>query len=85
MLTDSDKSIRELAVQKISFARKNNSIERKFSVSLLNVNADSYVNVATWEQENTTEPPLVRHIADERLKEYASTKSFELQFERYSF
>jgi hypothetical protein len=61
------------------------TLKKKFSVSLLNVNADSYVNAATWEQENTSEPPLVRHITNERLKEYASTKSFELQFERYSF
>jgi hypothetical protein len=68
MLTARDKPIRELAVQKILFARKNNTIERKFSVPLLNFNADSYVNVATWEQENTTEPPLVRHITNERMK-----------------
>jgi hypothetical protein len=47
ILTYSDKSIPELAVQKIIFARKNNNIERKFSVPLLNFNADCYVNVVT--------------------------------------
>lgn len=69
LLIDERKHIRELSLRRILKARTcHNGNVRKFSIPKINFNAADYADMISWQDQAITEPPLTKHIKEDRLK-----------------
>ncbi|CAH2098548.1 unnamed protein product [Euphydryas editha] len=64
MITDSQKHIRELTARRILKARQRdkNTVQRKFKLPKINLNASSYIDLIDWQQD-VHEPPIIKNIS----------------------
>lgn len=71
MMTDSRKSIRELALRRVMKVRSGGTQEaiRKFVVPTLNFEAKDYIDLIDWQGINVTEPPVIKFLSDEVISE----------------
>lgn len=76
MLCDERKSVRELGLRRVLKARTEKSGgTRKFKIPLINFEATDYIDMIYWADNVITEPPLVKHVSTEYLKEFIKNKS----------
>ena len=87
MLTDTRQYVRELACRRIISARNECSSSkavRKFCIPKLNFDARDYIDIVRWQDIDRHEPPLLKNVADNVLKESVKSKSFDnLQIPRF--
>lgn len=71
MLFDDREYIRKIAVSKIIEARKNEKegTIRRFKIPPLNFNANDYIELINWENNQVTEPLITSKIDQEILKQ----------------
>ena len=88
MLTDNCQQIRELACRRILATRIDSLAStqsvREFRVLKLNFESDDYINLVSWAENDRLEPPLLRNVSDNDLKQCITNKNFDtLQFPRF--
>lgn len=68
MMADTRREIRELAIQRIFQARKQEINVRNFELpKTLNFNADDYSKMIDWNNEHVTEPPILKDYGNAEL------------------
>ena len=72
MLTDSRKTIRQLAIRRIMAARNKSNIAesacvRQFKIPKINFSATDYIDMILLQSINVTEPPVTMHLSEEDL------------------
>ena len=76
MVNDDSYVIRRLAWKmnlKARLESRSRSQLRVFMIPELDFNAKSYYEIISWSEALITQPPLMRAISDQKLKEYAET------------
>lgn len=69
MLADERKEIRNLAYNRISQCRSSIPNFRRFNIPSFNFDASDYFEILNWEGDNITEPPLLRDLSMDELKQ----------------
>lgn len=78
MMIDERLDVRIKAMNIIFECRKSQTNEiRVFKVPKINFEAEDYVDLISWDQ--ATEPPLIKHLSDDELKELIMSKTSELK------
>ena len=70
MVNDKRSVIRELGWRRFLIIRSETSKECdeiRFKVPKLNFKSLNYYNMIDWQRENITEPPLTKHLSDEKI------------------
>src|ERR1043165_9013414 len=84
MVTDDNKTIRELGMRHILRARSESYGLRKFSIPTLNFNAQSYTDLIDWQLTDVTEPILLADVpVDEIEMLVGSGETPVMDFPRY--
>lgn len=75
MMTDERKHVRELACRRMLAAREvrlSTGRIRQFRVPKVNFNAKDYIDLVDWTSVEKSEPPIMRHVTREQLREYVN-------------
>lgn len=71
MLCDERKNVRELGLRRVLKARtESRGGVRKFKVPKINFDAKDYIDMISWAENDVTEPPLVKHVSIDSLKDF---------------
>ena len=84
LITDDSKTIRELGMRRILWARSESYWLRKFSIPTLNFNAQSYIDLIDWQLTDVTKPPLLANVPVDKIEMLvASGETPIMDFPRY--
>jgi hypothetical protein len=71
MLCDERKIQRELGLRRVLKARtERRDGVRKFKVPKINFDAKDYIDMILWPENDVTEPPLLKHVSSDSLKDF---------------
>lgn len=79
MLSDKNKTVRELAAKRILKARNSphtGNLPRVFEVPQINFDANEYIDLIDW-QQNFFDPPILRHITNKGINEVIESQGDE--------
>lgn len=81
MSNDTDETIREFAINKITAIRNNqNSSDnlRTFEIPVLNLFAEDYTKLFDWNKCSLTEPPITQNVSMEELRAQKNVQNFSV-------
>lgn len=79
MLSDENKTVRELAARRILQARSSphtEKVPRVFEVPQINFDANNYIDLIYWQQQ-FFDPPILRHISNQEINEVIESQGDE--------
>lgn len=83
MLYDSRIFVKELALRRIMKAKSNNNNLRIFTLPKLNFEADDYIDLISWTENDITCPPILQHMSIEDIKDVISDPETNFSFVPY--
>ena len=80
MLCDDDYAIRELGIRKILNSRQTSGNEepRPYKLPELNLKAKNYHSIILWNSSMSSDPPLLKNISTDKLKETIQKKEVNI-------